>query len=74
MIYKKDKLTIDGYNVDLLAQKFKTPTYCYSYKKLKQNILNLILRIKPSLKYKGFSCNLPCLLKIVGRLSRKGLL
>ena len=40
MIYKKDKLTIDGYNVDLLAQKFKTPTYCYSYKKLKQNILN----------------------------------
>ncbi|MDA9653919.1 diaminopimelate decarboxylase [Candidatus Pelagibacter sp.] len=39
MIYKKDKLTIDGYNVGLLAKKFKTPVYCYSFKKLKENIL-----------------------------------
>jgi len=40
MIYKKGKLTIDGYNLELLAKKFKTPVYCYSFNKLKENILN----------------------------------
>ena len=40
MIYKKGKLTIDGCNVALLAKKFKTPVYCYSFKKLKDNILS----------------------------------
>ena len=40
MIYKKNKLTIDGFNVDFLAKKFTTPFYCYSFKKLKENILN----------------------------------
>jgi diaminopimelate decarboxylase len=40
MIYKKDKLTIDGFNIDFLAKKFDTPIYCYSFKSLKDNILN----------------------------------
>ena len=40
MIYKKDKLTIDGFNIDFLAKKFNTPIYCYSFKSLKENILN----------------------------------
>jgi diaminopimelate decarboxylase len=40
MIYKKGKLTIDGYNIGLLAKKFETPVYCYSFNKLKENILN----------------------------------
>ena len=40
MIYKKDKLTIDGFNIDFLAKKFDTPIYCYSFKSLKENILN----------------------------------
>jgi len=40
MIYKKNKLTIDGFNVDFLAKKFNTPIYCYSLKKIKENILN----------------------------------
>ncbi|MDC1032679.1 diaminopimelate decarboxylase [Candidatus Pelagibacter sp.] len=40
MIYKKNKLTIDSFNIDFLAKKFKTPIYCYSFKKLKENILN----------------------------------
>ena len=38
MIYKKGGLTIDGYNVNLLAKKFDTPIYCYSLKKIKENI------------------------------------
>jgi len=40
MIYKKNKLTIDGFNVDFLAKKFNTPIYCYSYNLLKENINN----------------------------------
>tara|TARA_Y100000992_G_scaffold296798_1_gene259501 strand:+ start:54 stop:1268 length:1215 start_codon:yes stop_codon:yes gene_type:complete len=40
MIYKKNKLMIDGLDVSLLAEKFKTPIYCYSLKKIKNNILN----------------------------------
>ena len=41
MIYKKNKLSIDGLNVEKLAKKFSTPLYCYSYKKLHENILNI---------------------------------
>ena len=41
MIYKKNKLSIDGLNVGKLAKKFSTPLYCYSYKKLHENILNI---------------------------------
>ena len=41
MIYKKNKLLIDGFDVGFLGKKFKTPVYCYSLKKIKDNILNL---------------------------------
>ncbi len=41
MIYKKNKLLIDGFDVGFLGRKFKTPIYCYSLKKIKDNILNL---------------------------------
>ena len=41
MIYKKNNLTFEGFNVDFLARKFNTPIYCYSLKKVKENILNL---------------------------------
>ena len=40
MIFKKNKLTVDGFGVDFLAKKFGTPIYCYSEKKIKNNILN----------------------------------
>ena len=40
MIYKKNKLIIDGIDAGLLARKFDTPIYCYSQKKIKENILN----------------------------------
>ena len=39
MIYKKNKLLIDGFEVAFLGKKFKTPIYCYSLKKIKDNIL-----------------------------------
>ena len=46
MIYNNNKLTIDRVNLEKLVKKFDTPLYCYSYKKLQENILN----IKKSLK------------------------
>ena len=41
MIYKKNKLKIDNFDISFLARKFKTPIYCYSLKKIKDNISNL---------------------------------
>ena len=41
MIYKKNKLKIDNFDVNSIAKKYKTPIYCYSLKKIKENIQNL---------------------------------
>ncbi len=40
MRYNKKKLFIEGVSVQNIASKFGTPTYCYSYSKLKENIIN----------------------------------
>tara|TARA_A100000164_G_scaffold328093_1_gene314936 strand:- start:2867 stop:4081 length:1215 start_codon:yes stop_codon:yes gene_type:complete len=41
MIYKKNRLILDGVDLAFLGRKFKTPLYCYSFKKIRDNILNL---------------------------------
>ena len=38
MKYIKDNLFIENIGIKKLVKKFKTPTYCYSYQKLKNNI------------------------------------
>ena len=40
MKYINKKLTIERVSVQHIASKYDTPTYCYSYKKLNQNINN----------------------------------
>ena len=40
MKYNNKKLGIEKTNFQNVAQKFGTPAYCYSYSKLKENILN----------------------------------
>lgn len=40
MKYLKKKLIIENVKVDYIAKKYGTPTYCYSYSKLKKNINN----------------------------------
>ncbi len=40
MIYKKNELLIDGFKPRVLAKKYSTPIYCYSLKKIKENIKN----------------------------------
>ena len=41
MLYIKNKLTFDKKNVESLAKRYGTPLYCYSFNKLKSNILEL---------------------------------
>jgi diaminopimelate decarboxylase len=38
MKYKKKDLLIDNFKIKALSQKYSTPLYCYSYKKIKENI------------------------------------
>ena len=40
MKYINKKLRIENISVQSIAQKYGTPIYCYSYKKLKNNIIN----------------------------------
>ncbi len=40
MKYKKKNFFIEGVKISLLAKKFSTPLYCYSYKRIKDNINN----------------------------------
>ena len=38
MKYKKKDLLIDGFKPEILAEKYSTPIYCYSFKKIRENI------------------------------------
>ena len=40
MKFKKNKLYIENVRADNIVNKFGSPTYCYSLKKLKENIKN----------------------------------
>ena len=40
MKYKLNDLLIDGFKVQKLGKKYSTPLYCYSFKKIKENIIN----------------------------------
>jgi len=46
MIYIKNKLTIDRLDISKIAKKYKTPLYCYSLKKIKENIQNFKINFK----------------------------
>ena len=54
MIYKKNKLTLDGLDINILGKKYKTPLYCYSLNKIKGNInilKNYFKKINPLICY-----------------------
>ena len=40
MRYNKKKLFIEGVSIQNISNKFGTPAYCYSYSKLKKNIID----------------------------------
>ena len=46
MIYIKNKLFIDRLDVGNIAKKYKTPLYCYSLKKIRENIQTFKVNFK----------------------------
>ena len=44
MKYINKKLTVEGKRLETIGKKYGTPTYCYSYKKLRENISNLSIK------------------------------
>jgi len=50
MQYKNKIFHVENISTEKIAQKFRTPLYCYSYSKLKKNIINFkknFNKIKP---------------------------
>ena len=71
MKYKEKNLLIDGFKTKTLAQKYGTPLYCYSYKKLKQNIedfKNNFHQIKPMICFSVKANSNKTLLQEIGKL------
>ena len=71
MKYKEKNLLIDGLKTKTLAQKYGTPLYCYSYKKLKQNIEDFkdnFHQIKPMICFSVKANSNKTLLKEIGKL------
>ena len=40
MNYRNKNFFIEGISAEKIAKKYGTPTYCYSYNKIKNNIIN----------------------------------
>ena len=71
MIYKKNEFLIDNIKTSVLAKKYATPLYCYSFKKLKHNILNFkknFKSIKPIICFSVKSNPNKTLLGEIGKL------
>ncbi len=73
MQYNKNKLFIDKIAVDKIARKFGTPTYCYSYNRLKKNILNFQMNFKQINPMICFAVKANNNTKILSEISRFGL-
>ena len=46
MRYKNNNYFIENISLDKLAIKYSTPLYCYSYNKLRSNIINFFTYFK----------------------------
>ncbi len=73
MKYINNNLKIEGHNLQKLAKKFGTPLYCYSYKKLKQNIDNFKLNFKTISPLICFATKANSNLKILREIKKNGL-
>ena len=73
MKYINNNLKIEGHNLQKLAKKFGTPLYCYSYKKLKQNIDNFKLNFKTISPLICFATKANSNLKILKEIKKNGL-
>ncbi len=71
MKYSSKELKIDGYKAKILVQKYSTPLYCYSFKKIKANIDNFKKNFKelnPLICFSVKSNSNKILLKEIGKM------
>ena len=73
MKYINKTFTIEKYNLNKLANRFETPLYCYSYKKLKQNINDFKLNFKSFSPLICFATKANSNLKILKEIKKNGL-
>ena len=70
MIYKNDELIIDGIKANSLTKKFSTPFYCYSFKKLKENIFKFKKNFKKINPLICFSVKSNCNINILKEIRK----
>ena len=71
MRYSKNNLLIEGFKPQILEKKYSTPLYCYSFKKIKENIINFkrnFKEIKPLICFSVKANPNRMLLKEIGKL------
>ena len=73
MNYKNSKLFIDNISVGKIINKFNTPTYCYSFNKLKKNILDFKKHFKNINPLICFAVKANSNTKILSEISKFGL-
>ena len=73
MNYKNNKLFIDNIKVDQIIKKIKTPLYCYSYNRLKENILSFKESFKSINPLICFSVKSNSNIKLLKVISKYGL-
>jgi len=73
MKYINKKLSIEKVAVENIAKRFKTPTYCYSYKQLKRNIRNFKKSFKSFSPLICFSVKSNTNVNLIKEISKFGL-
>jgi len=71
MKYKKKDLIIDGFRPEILARKYSTPIYCYSLKKIRENIAQFkknFKRINPLICFAVKANSNKVLIREIGKL------
>ena len=73
MKYINKKLSIEKVAVENIAKKYKTPTYCYSYRQLKENIKNFKKNFKSFSPLICFSVKSNTNVNLIKEISKLGL-
>tara|TARA_B100000795_G_scaffold262836_1_gene241201 strand:+ start:1270 stop:2484 length:1215 start_codon:yes stop_codon:yes gene_type:complete len=73
MNYLEKNFCVDGFKVKNLAKRFETPIYCYSYKKLKDNIDNFKNQFKSINPLICFAVKSNTNTKLLNEISKLGL-
>ena len=73
MKYINRKLSIENVTIENISKKYKTPTYCYSFKQLKENILNFKNNFKSFSPLICFSIKSNANLNLIREIGKFGL-